>query len=355
MSGEEEGAHEDDIAGYLCSPDGYEIALRLGSNVIGRSEEDCDVVLETSQTISGKHARIDLIYDPKVDTTRCSITDLGSLNGYFINADHIAGTRNSGVSKTYELLTHDTVRFGFDPETYMLKIVDADGAEELHNDSVAEPFGGQAADRRALPPPISPPVSPRNKDIDNIKYELKRHSVRHVDGLKKAIREEGSKHSAEIEALSQRIEKIESSQRDRTLSPPRGRKRPRRFNPAEAFAQASQGSPVRRNEGGPPPAMLYYQTASGVKGDVIGEHLIAREAPLEEQEQSERRSQRPSTAKRRRSSISSERRSPSPAPASPANAKNDSNTVARQLAGAYKIATLFSCHDRRRVTRLFSA
>ena len=48
----EDEIDDDAVAGFLVSPDGFAFELGLGSNVIGRSEEHCDIVLDSSKTVS---------------------------------------------------------------------------------------------------------------------------------------------------------------------------------------------------------------------------------------------------------------------------------------------------------------
>ena len=94
--------------GWLHTPSGPSYPLHVGPNYIGRSYEDCDVCLESSATVSSRHAVLTLQRDRKGEIVT-ELRDLGSLNGCFHNSSPIVGGDRERIVRSGDML-----RFGYE-------------------------------------------------------------------------------------------------------------------------------------------------------------------------------------------------------------------------------------------------
>ncbi|KAH7620811.1 putative GTP diphosphokinase CRSH1, chloroplastic [Nannochloris sp. 'desiccata'] len=84
-SSTEEGGEEEEVIGRI-GPSESPIPLpRHGPCIIGAvRNKDCDVIINVP-TISGRHARLEIIRQHTIGLSKCVIMDLGSMNGTWVN------------------------------------------------------------------------------------------------------------------------------------------------------------------------------------------------------------------------------------------------------------------------------
>lgn len=122
----------------LTSADGrLTYVLHLGSNRVGRAKSACEIVLNSSRSISSKHADLQVSMNEE-GALVITLADLESTNGTFVNGTHLTGRRQRPV----RLQDGDVLRFGYDERSFIVNLRQPgeDAADHDVQDSISAPI-----------------------------------------------------------------------------------------------------------------------------------------------------------------------------------------------------------------------